>query len=265
MTENDRGQAGPPYAPPPYLSASSMSTYRQCALKFKFNKIDQIPDLPTEATLLGNFVHETLEEFYVLPPDERTIAAARSMAGQVWEKADWPSRIAPYIKPEKDVKLFRWRAWWCIENLWRIEEPQSVQPTGIEEEVFGPIGSVTVKGFIDRFHRDDDRNITISDYKTGKTPNVRYVGDKFTQLKIYATLMKVLELGNPKELELLFLKDGVKFSHQIVDDDIQATVDYVTSTYDAIMASCETGEFPANKSKLCDWCAYKKICPAWKR
>lgn len=242
-----------------------MSTYRQCPLKFKFNKIDQIPDLPTEATLLGNFVHETLESFYVLAPEERTVASARLLAAKVWDEGGWLDRVSPYVGPPEEIRLFRWRAWWCLENLWKVENPTEVKLTGIEEEVNGPIDGVVVKGFIDRFHRDDDGSIVISDYKTGKTPNQRYVGDKFVQLKIYATLMKVLDKGNPKSLELLFLKDGVKFSHKLVADDYESTVGYVTSTYKAMIRSCETGDFPANKSKLCDWCAYKKICPAWKR
>lgn len=257
--------AGPPYPPPPYLSASSMSTYRQCALKFKFNKIDQIPDLPSDATLLGNFVHETLENFYVLPPEERTLDQVRRIAGSLWVEGEWEDRVRPYVGPANAIRTFRWRAWWCIENLWKVENPTLVDPAGIEREVNGPIGHATVKGFIDRYEMDDNGNIVISDYKTGKTPSGRYVGDKFVQLKIYAALMKELEIGNPQKLELLFLKDGVKFSHQLVADDIRSTVDYVTSTYDAILRSCETGDFPYNKSKLCDWCAYKKICPAWKR
>lgn len=242
-----------------------MSTYRQCPLKFKFNKIDQIPDLPSDATLLGNFVHETLEEFYARQPEERTIGLARQIAGELWVSGQWEERVSPYVGPPAEIKTFRWRAWWCIENLWLIENPEQVEPSGIEEEVNGPIGSATVKGFIDRFQKDADGNIVISDYKTGKTPNKRYVGDKFVQLKIYATLMKELGMGNPVSLELLFLKDGVKFSHQLVDADILETVDYVSSTYEAIVESCATGDFPYNRSKLCDWCAYKKICPAWKR
>lgn len=261
----DIGAEGPPYDPPPYLSASSMSTYRQCPLKFKFNKIDKIPDLPSEATLLGNFVHETLEAFYALPPEERTIATARRLAGSGWVDGGWEEKVAPYVGPPSEIRSFRWRAWWCIENLWRVEDPYQVIPAGIETEVNGKIGDVVVKGFIDRHQIDLDGKTVISDYKTGKTPNARYVGDKFVQLKIYATLMKALDIANPKSLELLFLKDGVKFSHELVDDDIRETVGYVTSTYEAIVKSCETGNFPYNKSKLCDWCAYKKICPAWKR
>lgn len=242
-----------------------MSTYRQCALKFKFNKIDQIPDLPSDATLLGNFVHETLEEFYALPPVERTLNRVRDIAGALWVAGEWETKVAPYVGPASAIRAFRWRAWWCLENLWLVEDPTTITPSGIEREVNGPIGSATVKGFIDRYQLDDIQNITISDYKTGKTPNSRYVGDKFTQLKIYAALMLEMGIGTPRTLELLFLKDGVKFSHHLVAKDIEETVTYVTSTYDAIQRSCETGDFPPNKSKLCDWCAYKKICPAWKR
>ena len=46
------------FSPPPHLSPSSMGTFEQCPLKFKYSKIDMLKDDPTEATLMGNFVHD---------------------------------------------------------------------------------------------------------------------------------------------------------------------------------------------------------------
>ena len=49
-----------------------MSTFRQCPLKFKYNKIDKIPAPSGKEALMGNFVHDVLEELYGLPPEDRS-------------------------------------------------------------------------------------------------------------------------------------------------------------------------------------------------
>lgn len=251
--------------PPPYLSPSSMGTFVQCPQKFKFNKIDKVPDAPTKETLLGNFVHETLEALYVVEPEKRTLDVAKSLAAQVWESGNWAERVHRYVPSPEDLRLFRWSAWWCIENLWKLEDPTSVQPVGIEVEVNGLLGGiVTVKGFIDRYTVSDGK-ITISDYKTGKTPRGDYVKDKFTQLQIYGALAKRQFGLDVEKLELLYLKDGVRLEATFSDSDIRQVSDYAVAVYYEIESACLTGRFPTHKSRLCDWCSYKAICPAWRK
>lgn len=258
------GESFSGFTPPPYLSASSMGTFHQCPLKFKFNKIDGIPDQPSDATLLGNFVHETLEFFYALAPEDRTIASVKNLAAKVWNENNWQERVTGYVH-EKDLKKFRWTAWWCFENVFSVENPHSIEVGGIEREVNGPIGTATVKGFIDRYEFIDG-GVRISDYKTGKTPKTSWLDDKFMQLKIYATLLADTEdVANVTEIQLLYLKDGVSFKHQMTPEDREAVTEYVQSSHDQITEACATGEFPHRVSRLCGWCAYKPICPGWKK
>ena len=56
---------------PHHLSASSITTYEQCPLRFRFSRIDRIPEPTTEAMILGTFVHEILEELYRIRPSAR--------------------------------------------------------------------------------------------------------------------------------------------------------------------------------------------------
>lgn len=249
---------------PKYLSPSSMGTFNQCPLKYKYNKIDGLVDPPTEATLLGNFVHEILENFYTLEPLERTKNAVKSFAASVWHDGNWEERVTPYVH-RSNMRQFRWNAWWCLENLWKIENPHDIDTHSIEFELNGGIGKATVKGFVDRFDNDGDGVLKISDYKTGKTPSANWVDGKFLQLKIYAVVAKEIGVGEVNTLQLLYLKDGKKFIHHLVEKDIEETVNYIESTHQAVIDSCTTGEFPYKKSKLCNWCSYKSICPGWKK
>jgi len=248
---------------PPHLSPSSMSTFRQCPLKFKYNKIDKIPDPSGKEALMGNFVHDVLEELYGLPPEDRSQEQAQSLARSIWDGQNWGQRVHPLVPDEEEYRMFRWKAWWCIENLWKIENPEHVEPDGLEYELNGEVSGVKLKGFIDRFTMDESGGVVISDYKTGKVPREQYVDDRFLQLRIYGTLVDTLDIGRTASLELLYLKDGVKFEVPFSEEVLINTSAYVRDVKDDIDKACATGDFPAQKSVLCGWCSYKGICPLW--
>ena len=249
--------------PPPYLSPSSISTFQQCPLKYKFSRIDGLQDPPTEATLRGNFVHSILEDLYSLPKDERTLDRAKLVAKEWWEM-EYAEKIAPYVKGDEAVRLFRWSSWWCVENLFAMEDPTALHFDGIETELNDTIDGVAIKGFIDRWRNTDD-GIIVGDYKTGKTPSPRYRDDKYFQLLLYAYVLEKQLNQTVKEIELLFIKDAVLLSKTVTDEDrenVRSTVVHIRKEIDL---RCVSGEFEPIKHRLCDWCSYKKICPEWNK
>lgn len=248
---------------PAYLSPSSIATFQQCPLKYKFSRIDGLTEPPTEATLRGNFVHSVLEELYALPSEQRTMSTAKNLAKVLWE-SEYEERVSPYVRGAEAQKMFRWSSWWCIENLFTMEDPQELELDGIETEVNGDIDGVAIRGFIDRWRRTDD-GIIIGDYKTGKTPAPRYRDDKYFQLMLYACALELKLEEHVKEIELLFVKDSVRLSKSVTDGDRQNVRDTVASVRTQIDERCETGIFEPIKHKLCDWCSYKSICPAWSK
>jgi putative RecB family exonuclease len=251
--------------PPPHLSVSSIQTFNQCPLKFKYGKIDLLPDAPSEASIMGNFVHDVLEELYKLDAESRTKDAARVLARQLWEDR-WKEPVSNLLVRDDVIKQFRWNSWWCIENLWSLESPSSISPIGLEYEVNAKIEGVVIKGFIDRFSvSSDSLMLTVSDYKTGKTPREPYVDDKFFQLNVYAKMLSVLGVGDVDTAELLYLKDGKRLIRKVKDSDIQSAVEIICETKETIDKCCASGYFEHNKSILCNWCNYKSICPAWSK
>lgn len=231
-------------------------------MKFKFSKIDGLRDAPTEATMLGNFVHEILETMYAMPPEQRTQDTARNLAREIWA-SKWEEQVTTLIRSEKELKLFRWTAWWCVENLWALEEPMTVEPYAIEEHVEGEISGIKLHGFIDRLHFDG-KTAKVSDYKTGKTPKKNYLDDKYFQLIIYTQLLESAGINAESlEVELLYLKDGVRFAKEITQDDVAQVASVIAEVREGIEKRCKEGYFEPNKSILCNWCGFKTICPAW--
>lgn len=252
--------------PPEYLSPSSLSTFKQCPLRFKYTKIDGLREPDTEATVLGSFVHEVLECLFGLPPVDRSIEIAKALATDAWNNGGWREKVASVIGLRDDLlREFRWKAWWCIENYFSMEKPEEINLAGIEDEVTGRIAGVPIRGFIDRWSYDENSQIHISDYKTGKTPGVRYREDKFTQLFIYAALLEQRLESRPKQVELLYLKSGDRLVADVTDEAIAGVESLIKSVNDQILDRCEVGKFEYKTSRLCDWCSFKPTCPAWGR
>lgn len=212
---------------------------------------------------MGNFVHDVAEEFYKHEPDDRNPQLAKLLASQLWEEK-WRIQVEPWVKGEDELRGFRWNSWWCIENLWKIEDPKKVNPSGLEHEVNGEVGGVRIKGFIDRFTIEEE-GLVISDYKTGKVPKPRYAGDKFFQLYLYAHLLRSEGLGQAQKVELLYLKAGKTISSIVKDEDLESAEKTVVDTKKVIDECCDTGHFEPNQTILCNWCSYKSICPVWSK
>lgn len=247
--------------PPPYLSPSSIATFQQCPLKYKLSRIDGISEPPTEATLRGNFVHSVLETLYGLPAEDRSIRTARNLAKIIWDD-EYQEKVAPYVYGESGLRQFRWTSWWCIENLFSMEEPSKIEFDGLETEIDDKIAGVAVKGFIDRWHEAEE-GIVVGDYKTGKTPNPRYMDDKYFQLSLYACALEQKFGKQVDRIELLYIKDAVLRTKKVTDNDRSLVANTVVSVRTGIDQRCESGAFEPKTSRLCDWCFFKSQCPAW--
>jgi putative RecB family exonuclease len=168
------------------------------------------------------------------------------------------------MTPEDERRL-RWQVWWCIEALWKMEDPSAVELAGIEQKLEATIGPAILLGIIDRWQVKEDGTALIGDYKTGKVAKPRYEAEKRFQLGVYTVLIESVLDISVTEAELLYLKEGVRWSIQPSEDlrsKVKVTVERV---WNQIAESCSLGRFEAKPSVLCDWCAYKGICPQWKR
>jgi putative RecB family exonuclease len=262
MTDTPTG----PTERPNRLSPSAISTFMQCQLKYRWSRIDKIPEPPSEPAVLGNMVHECLEELLKLEAGQRTPQAARTIMIEQWH-AKWQQIAEQELRQTAYAQhLMRWNAWSCVENYFGLENPNEIKFDGLEEEVFAEVAGVPMLGYMDRWYMDDDGKAVIQDYKTGKVSRPPYDKEKKLQLGIYADLVSTIKGVEVKRGELIYLKGkGSRVSYDFDADRINAVRDTVSTVWSELTTACETGNFTTNKTKLCDWCSYKHMCPAWKR
>jgi putative RecB family exonuclease len=153
-----------------------------------------------------------------------------------------------------------------ITNLWTIEDPTETEIDGMEVEVIATVSGVAMKGYIDRFIFAEDGTVVISDYKTGKIPNLKYKSedDKFFQLLCYALMLNASEQETTSKLELLYLTQKAKHDLVVTQENLGKARSIIVKTRSEIESACEREEFRCNVTVLCNYCHYKKIgiCPA---
>jgi len=254
---------GEPCEQPRHLSPSSIGTWQQCPLRYRYSRLDKIPEPSTKEQILGSYTHEVLETLYGLPADQRTLRQAKDLCASLWVEP-WGPEIEALGMSQDDQRAFRWQAWWCIEALWKMEDPSTVELAGIEERLEMTVGDATLLGIVDRWQLLPDGTALISDYKTGKKAKPKYEAEKRFQLGVYTLLVEdVLSVG-VSSAELLYLKEGVRWAIKPSNDLRAHVTNTVKSVWSEITESCASGQFTARTSILCDWCAYKPTCPAWK-
>ncbi len=247
---------------PKYLSHSSMATYESCPKKFEYAKIDKIPDPPGRAMLIGTFVHAILEDLMTNDSPGRTIDQVRTIARNRWDS--WFIKNKDYIGLGLDnsqAVAFRKEAWDSIEGYFAIEDPKTVQVLAVEKRVEVRFGEVSVLGFIDRLEARDDNTI-VSDYKTGKVPHPNFKDGALAQPYLYAAMLEKLDTAI-SEYRILYLNSQTEITDKITRNNIESAEQRVHDTWGAITQDFENGNFKTKPSRLCDWCGYKQICPAW--
>lgn len=252
---------GDPCDPPQHLSPSSISTWQQCPLRFRYSRLDKLPEPSTQPQLLGSFVHEVLEHLYLEPAESRTVSEARQITSRLWNDK-WADEVSVLGLNEEQLHKFRWQSWWCVEALWAMEDPQKMELGGVEQPLDMMVGDAKLLGILDRYHVNDDGKVVISDYKTGKKPKPRYEGEKRFQLTVYADLVQQKLNQTVDFAELLYLKEGVRWQISPTAQDIEEMRNTVQTVWSEVLYSCSSGAFEARRTILCDWCHYKSHCPA---
>ncbi len=255
-----KGGMAPERVLPQSLSPSSISTYRSCPKRFEYSKIDKLPDPPGKEALIGTFAHSVLEDLMKLAPEFREAESARRIARANWGRFESGRDFKRLGLDEASAKDFRWEAWRGIEGYFAMEDPATVDVVGTERKVGASIGDVMVRGIVDRLERAGDSTI-VSDYKSGKVPSGRYRSEALQQPFLYAAILA--ESGvNVDRVRLLYIKASEEIAAEVEDTAIAQAKERVEETWASINQDFDEEFFEPKPGPLCNWCAYKPICPA---
>ena len=253
-----------PLEPPRSLSPSKVSSFRDCALAFRFNSIDRLPEEPTVWTVKGTLVHRVLEGlFWRHPQGMRSSAAAADELDRAWsELQDDPEYLALALTTD-DADGFRSEAATLVQNYFALEDPNEIMPVGIELMLEARVGSMRLRGIIDRLDRTPDGELVVIDYKTGRAPSQAYEQSKLIGVHIYALLCQEVLGQKPAQVKLLHLKEPVVITAEPSDQAVRGQRVKAAAIWSAIEQACRNDDFRPRPSPLCNYCRFREFCPAY--
>ncbi len=271
------------------LSPSRAGDFTTCPLLYRFRVIDRLPEPSSPVTTRGTLVHGVLERLFDSPAPERTIERAASLLDPEWQRlleerpelldlfadveamtadvspsdTDASEEAAPDISTPADrVAVWLASARRLLETYFAMEDPTRIEPDQRELLVQAELSDgVRLRGFVDRVDVAPSGATRIVDYKTGRSPSELFEGKALFQLKFYALVMWRVGGTIPALLKLMYLGDGQELTYAPDEADLLATERKVRALWAAIERALEKREFPPHASRLCDWCAYKALCP----
>ena len=244
------------------LSPSRASDYKRCPLQYRFRAIDRLPEPSTEAQVKGTLVHAVLEEMFSWPREERTYPATVKRLKPTWEqmRIDDPTCAEPV---EDDYQLLV-DARTLLRGYFTMENPLGFDAHAQEMPVdFTLPNGVPVRGFIDRVDIAQTGEVRVVDYKTGKKPLPRYSQDAQFQMRFYALVYWRLFGVVPTQLKLMYLKVMDSMILTPSREELEYFERDLAELWWKIEADGKAGSFRPQQSKLCGWCAFQSLCPAF--
>jgi putative RecB family exonuclease len=258
---------------PTSLSPSRSSDFLQCPLLYRFRTIDQLQEEPSVAAIRGTLVHKVLENLFGIPSGERTVSAAHELFHlalaqlQVENPAEFTAvvgeevsggEISRYVDKALEPVVP------ILDTYFAMEDPNRLEPFARELPLIAELTpDFHIKGFIDRVDKSPQGAIRVVDYKTGKSPGDRFADKAMFQMRFYALAWWKITQDVPHTLQIMYLGDGKFLKYQPDVDDLLATEKRILAIRAAIEQAADSEKFIPSPSKLCNWCSFKPLCPAF--
>jgi DNA helicase-2/ATP-dependent DNA helicase PcrA len=234
------------------LSASDLTLYLTCPLKYKFARVFGIPQEPTINQRFGILIHNVLERFHKEPPEEEA-DGLRRLTGLFevgWRRTGFGST--------DDELQFRDRAREALRLYWERERLAESEPVWLEKKFDFKVGEHHVRGRVDRVDRLPEGDYELIDYKTGERKSAEEL-ESDLQLALYR-----LAAGEAWEIEAAtgsyyYVLDADKVAAPTKPDDAERVERTVLEVGEGILSQ----DFePRPSPEVCGWCDYRLICPA---
>lgn len=209
-------------------SFSAWELYTQCPAKYKYAKIDKLPDPPGPAMARGRAVHKSVEDFLKQPTSSFPVEAAK-FAKLVYELAQFPKLLVEQQ--------------WAFDRDWR-EAPWFGKRDGSGKQPW--LRSVVDAGVI-----YEDHAVEVIDWKTGKL----YEENK-EQVELFAlSAMVRYPMAPTVTTRLAYLDSG----DELISEHKAADRDKLKAKWEkAVVPMFTDTVFAPRPNSKCKWCNFSK-------
>ncbi len=253
-----------------HLSASSIGTYVECSLLYKFSKIDKIPiEQKSDSMEFGSAIHRTLEHYYLekMMGEKILLKDIHEIFEDTWKTIAEGKTDIQYTKGHDFKSLLMLGK--DLLTVWYNKLPDdNYNIIGIEEAFTFYLPGIPIPfiGAMDLIEEDESGTIIITDFKTSAKSYSKDEVDQNQQVTLYKLALKDKGFSD-REILLkfdTFIKtQKPKFEQYWTtrsDLDEQRLIKKAVQVWEGI----EKGVFiPNDTSWKCKNCSYKNACNEW--
>ncbi len=261
----------------PTLSYSSVRTYLECPLRWKYLYVDRIPEAPRGYFSFGRTIHAVLEELarpLVIP------LARTPVAGQTQRTLDnFPGglEVHPGRPMGREELLATYARSWISEGYQNAEEEARYRslgeslllryydgfvqappsPVSVEEHLEARWEGIPVHGYIDRIDRMPSGGLEVLDYKTTRGLS-QADAQGSDQLSFYQVLVESNYPVPVERLALFDLRGGAALRvPRRSPGQLRPLADHVASVADGIRSE----SYEPTPGRYCTRCEFRSRCP----
>ncbi len=239
-----------------------MSTFTSCPLAFRFSYIERLPEPPSPPASKGTLVHLALQHLMWRPPADRTLEAALADLVRAEEELARDPEFSQLELTDDDWAAFRADAEVLVRRYFEIEDPTTVKVLGVELRVTAETtDGVVIRGIIDRLELDDDGELVVTDYKTGREPGLGWEQQSLSGVHIYSLLCERMFGRRPTRVQLLYLSKPERIVTYPNDQSQRGVEVKSGAVMKAVRTACARGDFRPRASALCAYCSFREFCP----
>ena len=248
---------------PTNLSPSRVDAFTSCPLQFRFASIEKLPEPPSIPATKGSLVHRALELLFMLDPPERSLEAGLTALDQAATEfqsdKEW---IGLGLDAEGEQRVLD-DAEKLVRNYFTMEDPTQVRAIGLELRLEVPVGSLHLRGIIDRLDLNEHGELIVVDYKTGKPPRVNNEQSKLGGVNFYAFLCQQFFGRRPAEVRLMYVATGETIVARPTEQTVNFLPKRTLAVWGAVEKACSSGNFQPRQGPLCNYCSFQAWCPAF--
>jgi len=249
------------------LSYSGISTFKQCRKNFYYAyDLKLEPKLVRPEVSIGRAIHEALEDFYSLDPENRTHDILnsnyeKSMTKTFAELDTFMGGLESKEKEKFEKDQAKGKTW--IDNYWHKYKQDDSIPKAITEKLFEiDMGDFVLVIKPDAIVKKDDETWVL-EHKSGN-PDIQQLLMEDEQSLYYVFGLRKLGYDAKGTIYNL-ISNPTRTSDGLEREEIERTdLELLGLEHEVRQIAKEIATLPRypNRGRLCSWCFYRELCRA---
>lgn len=241
-------------------SYSALNEYKNCPFKFKLKRIDELTEPPSEALLLGDYIHNQISEYLNV-----------CIQNKYKTYLDFLNKFSPPEHLEEADQIMENFVSNYVINWDLVSDMHSEKQLAFTkdwQETDWKADDVYFRMKIDEHHQENDL-LVVTDFKTDRS--ISFTQDFFQQkpllqipqLAIYAYGAHLLYPECERfVIRFHYVRYNVIRWREITLEELETVPDYINESAETI-ESDET--YDPRISSFCDYCGFTSKCPAMQK